>query len=202
MAISLKYIKKLRFLSWKIHSHRNFFHIVTIFSLLSFKISFYIFCYPQDIIRRYKASAGPNASEARKTLDLLPDKVAIQLNDTHPSLAIPELMRILVDLEGLSWEKVNSKFSDFSCWVIFVFHEYDFIRLGIWLQKFVPTPITLFCQKLLNGGQCRCSNECYHDIWISFIRSTLFIYKYNVNYLTNKLIFNWTCSQLLEIYRK
>ena len=35
---------------------------------------------------------------------LLPDKVAIQLNDTHPSLAVPELMRILLDREGLDWE--------------------------------------------------------------------------------------------------
>lgn len=32
-------------------------------------------------------------------------QVAIQLNDTHPSLAIPELMRIFVDIEGLTWEK-------------------------------------------------------------------------------------------------
>lgn len=59
----------------------------------------------QDIIRRYKASAPVDAPPARKTLDMLPDKVAIQLNDTHPALAIPELMRLLVDVEALTWEK-------------------------------------------------------------------------------------------------
>ena len=36
----------------------------------------------------------------------MPDKVAVQLNDTHPALAIPELMRILVDEEGLEWDEV------------------------------------------------------------------------------------------------
>ena len=35
----------------------------------------------------------------------LPDKVAIQLNDTHPSLAVPELMRILLDEARLGWER-------------------------------------------------------------------------------------------------
>ncbi len=35
---------------------------------------------------------------------LLPDKVAIHINDTHPGMAIPELMRILVDEEGLTWD--------------------------------------------------------------------------------------------------
>jgi len=50
----------------------------------------------QDILRRFKSG---NAS-----IYNLPDKVVIQLNDTHPTLAIPELMRLLIDIEGLDWE--------------------------------------------------------------------------------------------------
>ncbi|ODN04260.1 Glycogen phosphorylase [Orchesella cincta] len=59
----------------------------------------------RDIVRRFKTSKFGNREVTRNNLDLLPEKVAIQLNDTHPSLAIPELMRILVDIEGLPWEK-------------------------------------------------------------------------------------------------
>lgn len=59
----------------------------------------------QDVIRRFKASKFGSKEETRTNFELLPEKVAIQLNDTHPSLAIPELMRILVDLEGLPWDK-------------------------------------------------------------------------------------------------
>ncbi|KAL1122019.1 hypothetical protein AAG570_003425 [Ranatra chinensis] len=59
----------------------------------------------QDIIRRYKSSKFGCREAVRKSMDHFPDKVAIQLNDTHPSLAIPELMRILLDVEGLPWEK-------------------------------------------------------------------------------------------------
>uniref|UniRef100_A0A4W6D1X9 Alpha-1,4 glucan phosphorylase n=1 Tax=Lates calcarifer TaxID=8187 RepID=A0A4W6D1X9_LATCA len=59
----------------------------------------------QDIIRRFKVSKFGSREIARTDFSKLPDKVAIQLNDTHPAMAIPELMRVLVDEEKLSWEK-------------------------------------------------------------------------------------------------
>ena len=39
------------------------------------------------------------------SLDTLPDKIAIHINDTHPTLCIPEMMRLLLDEHGYSWEK-------------------------------------------------------------------------------------------------
>lgn len=59
----------------------------------------------QDILRRYKASKFGKTTAVRTQLDQIPEKVAIQLNDTHPALAIPELIRILVDIEGLHFDK-------------------------------------------------------------------------------------------------
>jgi len=50
----------------------------------------------KDILRRYKKKYD--------TFDHLPEMVVIQLNDTHPTIAIPELMRILVDEELLDWK--------------------------------------------------------------------------------------------------
>ncbi|XP_029454203.1 glycogen phosphorylase, liver form [Rhinatrema bivittatum] len=59
----------------------------------------------QDIIRRFKASRFGSRDTVRMAFDAFPDKVAIQLNDTHPALGIPELMRIFVDIEKLPWDK-------------------------------------------------------------------------------------------------
>ncbi len=51
----------------------------------------------QSIIRRFKKKKG--------ILSEFADKIAIHINDTHPALAIPELMRILIDEEGLGWDE-------------------------------------------------------------------------------------------------
>lgn len=59
----------------------------------------------QDIIRRFKASKFGSRDAIRTDFSHFPDKVAIQLNDTHPSMAIPELMRILLDIEKLPWDQ-------------------------------------------------------------------------------------------------
>jgi len=57
---------------------------------------FFVSATIQDIFRRFK--------KAHTDFSLFPDQVAIQLNDTHPAISIPELMRILVDIEGLTWD--------------------------------------------------------------------------------------------------
>ncbi len=58
---------------------------------------FFVCASLQDILYRY--------NKYHKNFDSLPDKVAIQLNDTHPSIAVAELMRILVDIHHLQWDK-------------------------------------------------------------------------------------------------
>jgi starch phosphorylase len=56
---------------------------------------FFVSCSLQDILRRFRVN---NSDWTR-----LPEKVFIQLNETHPALIIPELMRLLVDREGVDW---------------------------------------------------------------------------------------------------
>uniref|UniRef100_A0A7E4VRQ1 Alpha-1,4 glucan phosphorylase n=1 Tax=Panagrellus redivivus TaxID=6233 RepID=A0A7E4VRQ1_PANRE len=59
----------------------------------------------QDIIRRFKSSKYGVREIVRIDFDTFPEKVAIQLNDTHPSIGIPELIRLLIDVEGLTFDK-------------------------------------------------------------------------------------------------
>jgi len=58
---------------------------------------FFVACALRDIVARYLAT--------RRTFDSFSDKVAIQLNDTHPALAVAELVRLFVDDHGLPFEK-------------------------------------------------------------------------------------------------
>ncbi len=58
---------------------------------------FFVSATLQDIMRRYRKTHSGFAE--------FPEKVAIQLNDTHPAIAIPELMRVLVDHERLEWDE-------------------------------------------------------------------------------------------------
>lgn len=57
---------------------------------------FFVSASLQDIIARFK--------EDHKDLKDLPDKAAVQMNDTHPTIGVPELMRLLMDQEGLDWD--------------------------------------------------------------------------------------------------
>jgi glycogen phosphorylase len=61
---------------------------------------FFVSASLQDILRRFQSM--------HSSLEDLPDKVAVQLNDTHPTIAIPELMRILVDDHRLPWDRAWS----------------------------------------------------------------------------------------------
>jgi starch phosphorylase len=57
---------------------------------------FFVSCSLQDILRLYLRT--------HETFDQFPDKVVIQLNDTHPAVAVVELMRLLLDQYSLDWE--------------------------------------------------------------------------------------------------
>src|SRR5208283_4134707 len=58
---------------------------------------FLVACSLADAVRRFR--------ESNTDWRMLPEKAAIQLNDTHPSLAVPELMRILLDEAHLAWDE-------------------------------------------------------------------------------------------------
>jgi glycogen phosphorylase len=58
---------------------------------------FLVACALRDILRAFMSDNGD--------LEQLPEKIAIQMNDTHPALAVPELMRILVDERGIEWKR-------------------------------------------------------------------------------------------------
>jgi hypothetical protein len=84
----------------------------------------------QDILRRHLQEYGDLRS--------LPDKVAIQLNDTHPAISVAELMRLLIDI-----------------------HRFGFrCRMGDHQEGHSATPTTPCCPRHWKAGRCRCSSGC------------------------------------------
>ncbi len=58
---------------------------------------FLVACALRDILRGFLAD--------NSDLEQIPEKIAIQMNDTHPALAVPEMMRLLVDEHGMEWKR-------------------------------------------------------------------------------------------------
>ena len=103
---------------------------------------FFVSCSLRDIIRRFQRMP--------RTWADFPDKVAIQLNDTHPALAVVELLRILHDEERTARGT----------------------RRGTSSPKPSPTPTTPCCPRRWRNGACRFSRKCCRAICSSSSRST------------------------------
>ena len=95
---------------------------------------FLVACSLADLVRRFRRT--------NTDWQKLPDKVAIQLNDTHPTMAVPELMRILLDEARLGWDEA---------WTL---------PKGLW-----PILITRYCRKLSRNGQSSGLTGCCLVIW-------------------------------------
>jgi len=101
---------------------------------------FLVACSLADLVRRFRRS--------NTDWDTFPEKVAIQLNDTHPTMAVPELMRILLDDAHLGWDQA---------WDL--------------TQRTLATPTTRCCRKLSRNGRSPGSRCCCHATWRSSSRS-------------------------------
>jgi starch phosphorylase len=104
-----------------------------------FQEYFLVACSLADLVRRFRA-AGNDWSA-------LPEKVAIQLNDTHPTLAVPELMRLLLDVAKLSWP---------DAWTLtqrtFAYTNHTLLPEALekwpvqWFQDLLPRHLEIICE--------------------------------------------------------
>ena len=102
---------------------------------------FFVSCSLQDMIRIHGVF--------RRSLDDFASYWAVQMNDTHPSIAVAELMRLLVDEHGLDWDKA---------WTI--------------TQETCAYTNHTSCPRRWRSGRCRCLPRCCRATWRSSSRST------------------------------
>ncbi|MCC5824741.1 glycogen/starch/alpha-glucan phosphorylase [Alkalimonas sp.] len=101
---------------------------------------FFCSCSLKDIIRRYKRAHGDDWSK-------FPKQVVIQLNDTHPAVAIPELMRILVDRADMQWDEAWG-----ICQQVFAYTNHTLLpeALESWsvrmFEKVLPRHLEIICE--------------------------------------------------------
>ena len=103
---------------------------------------FFVACSLQDMLRIIRVQKIPP--------ERFHEKFAMQLNDTHPSIAVAELMRLLVDELALDWD---------AAW------EHH-------ARAPSPTPITRCCPRRSSAGRWTCSAGCCRGTWRSSTRST------------------------------
>ena len=101
------------------------------------------------------------------TLDNLPDKVAIQLNDTHPTLAIPEMMRILLDECSYSWEDAFA-----ICQKVFAYTNHTVMSEA--LEKW---NVDIFRSTLPRIWQIVCVSKLHSEIIKDSVFHDYFLYK-------------------------
>ena len=117
---------------------------------------FFVSASLQDLVQRHLRTDGD--------LHFLPMRAAIQLNDTHPSIAIPELMRLLVDIHGLPWNEA---------WLITV-STFSYTNHTLLPEALESWPMDLFERVLPRhladhlSHQCRAYRRCaqHRTRWI------------------------------------
>lgn len=129
---------------------------------------FFVACTLADIIRRFERTHDDFAE--------LPGKVAIQLNDTHPSLAIAELMRLLVDERGMKWERAWE-----ICGAVFSYTNHTLLpeALEVWpawlLERVLPRHLQIIYEinrRFLEKVTARWPNEPQRLARMSIIQET------------------------------
>ena len=111
---------------------------------------FFVSATIQSIVRQHKARYGTLRNFARKHV--------IQINDTHPTLVIPELMRILLDVEGYGWDEAWHIVTDSVCYTN---HTVLAEALERWPQKLIETLLPRVWQ-ILKEISARYQRELEH----------------------------------------